>query len=100
MSEHVRFAKHSTSCSFAEVKKQIIQYQRRKFNVFQENIPAHLYGVRVETMNIQGENIPYRRVFVKCRDSGDYTNVGWVLNEDCNYCMICQKGLTAMKHHC
>jgi hypothetical protein len=91
--------KHVISCSLSEVKKELVAYQRRKFNIFQESIKPHIYGLRLETVHVCGETMYYRRVFIKCEDSGEYAKVGWILNEDCAHCMICRKQLS-LRHHC
>jgi hypothetical protein len=47
----------------------------------------------------------FRRIFVKCDDSGGYSDVGWVLICDANDCMVCGTAFTSSlsgggKHHC
>ena len=53
-------------------------------------------------MRIVGKEQKLRRIFIKTVDSGEYGNVGWMLNEDVNRCTICAKafGIFRYKHHC
>jgi len=63
-----------------------------------------IYGLRRDTYLINGEFKAFHRVFVKCSDSGKYSYLGWVINDDAKVCMICQKDffgiVTTGKHHC
>ena len=45
---------------------------------------------------------PYRRVYMISEESGDYTEVGWILNSSMSYCMICALDFTFWnrRHHC
>ena len=45
---------------------------------------------------------PYRRVYMVSEESGDYTEVGWVLNSSMSHCMICANDFTFWnrRHHC
>ena len=47
-------------------------------------------------------NTIYDRIFIKARDSGPLKQVGWVLDECIDACMICQKrfGVFVRRHHC
>lgn len=51
---------------------------------------------------ISGKQLVVRRLYIKTLDSGDYSNVGWILNEDLDYCMICSKEFSVFltKQHC
>lgn len=43
------------------------------------------------------------RVFAKSFDAPDYIDIGWVLNDDVDICMLCRKspfGMFSYKHHC
>ena len=44
-------------------------------------------------MRIDGKERKVRRIFIKTADSGEYRNVGWMLNEDVNNCTICAKSI-------
>lgn len=43
------------------------------------------------------------RIFAKSYDAPDYCDIGWVLNDDVDICMLCRGspfGMFAYKHHC
>lgn len=42
------------------------------------------------------------RCFVHARDSGVFMNVGWMLNESVDFCLICRVDFSMLrrKHHC
>jgi hypothetical protein len=43
------------------------------------------------------------RIFAKSSEALEYCDVGWILNEDIDVCMLCRKsafGMFSYKHHC
>lgn len=43
------------------------------------------------------------RIFAKSLEAPDYKDVGWILNDDVDICMLCRRspfGMFAYKHHC
>lgn len=47
--------------------------------------------LREETIKKNSINRRVRRVFVESDDQGAYTDVGWVLCVDVDFCMVCQR---------
>lgn len=54
--------------------------------------------IDISTKNKQIVN----RIFVGSADGGKYTDVGWQLNDDVHFCMLCKTsfGMFTYKHHC
>ena len=63
---------------------------------------SHVLAMQTESVFIAGESKDIRRVFVKTKDSGEYFNIGWILTNDVDHCMICNSefGMMNGKHHC
>jgi hypothetical protein len=59
-------------------------------------------SIQKEKVRIGGEEFVIRRLFIKTATSGDYSNVGWVLDEDVARCMICaqQFSVFVSRTHC
>jgi hypothetical protein len=55
-----------------------------------------------ENVIISGKPMVIRRLFIQTIDSGEYGNVGWVLNTDLENCMICAQEFSVFltKQHC
>lgn len=59
--------------------------------------------LREETIKKNSTSRRVRRVFVESNDQGAYTDIGWVLSVDVDFCMVCQRdfGLFYDPHiHC
>lgn len=59
-------------------------------------------ALQPESVIVGGHQLEVRRVFVKTRDSAEYFNVGWILSNDLDNCMICNSefGVFSPKYHC
>lgn len=59
-------------------------------------------SLQKENIIIKGKQLVVRRLFIKTTDSGEYSNVGWILNEDLDNCMICAQEFSVFltKQHC
>ncbi len=51
--------------------------------------PEVVQVVKSEKINLNGAKVNVRRVFVRLPQTEDYRNVGWVLCDDVDSCMIC-----------
>ena len=58
----------------------------------------HVIAVQVETIFIAGKKKEVHRLFVKAKDSGDYMNIGFVLSNDVDNCMICNVEFSVLTH--
>ena len=58
--------------------------------------------VRKQKLYLKGRAVFVRRVFVRDVNAPDYRFVGWVVDEDCDFCFICAKefSLFNRRHHC
>jgi len=65
----------------------------------------HIYNIndiRKEIIIINNNEIEIIRIFIEMIDSELYKQVGWVVNETINQCMICKINFQILqrKHHC
>jgi hypothetical protein len=62
----------------------------------------HVIAVQTETVFVGGVRKEVHRLFVKTSDSADYKNVGWVLFNGVDHCMICncEFGAFTSMYHC
>lgn len=62
----------------------------------------HVIAVQTETVFMGGVRKEVQRLFVKTADSADYANVGWVLTNGVDHCMICNTefGAFTSMYHC
>jgi hypothetical protein len=56
--------------------------------------------IRRDSLLLHGERRDFHRLFLCARDSGSYSNVGWVFSRDIKHCMVCGGEFLLMKHHC
>lgn len=78
----------------------IIELESRIRGVFaRNNIHATL---QKENILLTGQQHVIRRLFIQTSIASDYSNVGWVLNEDLDSCMICSQEFNVFrtKQHC
>lgn len=70
------------------------------FTVFDED--DEVVVIRKEKINEGGQVKYIRRVFVKRPQTKEYSNVGWVVNEDVDACMLCASYFSFFngRHHC
>jgi hypothetical protein len=83
------------------IKKEVIisSYELRQ-NLQNTNY-AEIYSIQSEEILVKGEKHSIRRLYVNTVDSNLYHNVGWVLNNDIENCMVCGTYLSTLsKHHC
>ena len=70
-------------------------------NLERTSIPDQVLFYEEENVYILGEQRTIKRLYVR-RPDVKYVGVGWVINEDINFCMICAKqfGFFLYRHHC
>ena len=73
----------------------------RSVDVF-ENSQGSSTIMRKDVVNVGGDVRMVRRVFLRLNHSEDYRNVGWVLDNDIEVCMLCgtEFGLFERRTHC
>jgi hypothetical protein len=103
MSNHLQFMKGIITKPIFVLKKDW-KSGRRPSKLVPEALDCYIDDIVEETtidMNTKGLQI-VNRVFVGSDDGGNYCNVGWLLNDDITYCMLCKTpfGLLTYKHHC
>jgi hypothetical protein len=106
--QHLKYIRQLTSWKLnVLVKNYIFQQsdeavQRQSLSTFGAS-PYHIDHISQESYKLNGSEQIIRRVYLSCEDSGEYCNVGWVLNGDAANCMNCQlsfNSFLAAKHHC
>ncbi|MBX9694488.1 MAG: FYVE zinc finger domain-containing protein, partial [Cyanobacteria bacterium] len=70
-----------------------------------KSTPYKIVTIRLDSITINGFRYSYHRVFIQCLDSKDYYKTGWILQQDINFCMICNTSFqsfftTVTRHHC
>ena len=98
MATHLSFMAEQVDSSAHVLMKAIKAAQRHIGGTTQ----PHVLALQTEHVIISGSNKEIRRVFVKTTDSGEYFNVGWILANDLDNCMICNAefGVLTSKNHC
>lgn len=77
-------------------KQQIDPVKYREHNEFV------LLDVRRVTMALKLLKFTVHRVYIETKDSGQFSEVGWVVDRTCTYCLSCCRDLGPFmrKHHC
>lgn len=73
----------------------------RTMDVFENNSESTII-LRRDEAQVGGERKMIRRAFLRLSHSEDYRNVGWVLDDDLDACMLCgiEFGLFERRTHC
>lgn len=95
MSSHISFLKSKIHRSLKTLQTEIASKKSSYGN-------AKLLACRPEIVLAGGIKRTIHRLFVDTEDSGVYKALGWVIDQDIDACMICNRnfGLAAFKHHC
>lgn len=98
MSQHLSFMLKSVEDSVHSLMKAARMAKR----ALDGKSGAHVVALQIEKVIFNGTPREIRRLFVKAPDSGDYCNTGWILLNDVDNCMICNKefGVFRGKMHC
>jgi hypothetical protein len=81
---------------------QLIKQLRLKQNISMNGIEGQLIDIRESEMRTRGKKYLIKRAFVATTESGVFMNVGWVINNDIEICLICKHffNFFRWKHHC
>ena len=98
MTEHIGFMKRLMKLPFKELKD--LQKKQKKIGLNEKGL--RISRVDNEQFIIGGEKVRVHRCFVETRDSGEYKNVGWVVDVGVSKCMMCARafGMLTYRHHC
>ena len=98
MGEHLKFMKSLIGLKYTEVDQ--MKRSQKKLGLVEKGL--RIIRLEHEQMLIGGHKVRAHRLFVKTSDSGDYANVGWILDRGVNGCMMCAKpfGVFTFRHHC
>lgn len=118
-SVHEHFIKKVASSTVASIRHRLLiaNLKRRTDSVRRRSVgdvslsnnyclndEPQISALRFEHCILDGKKTKIHRVFVQCSDSGSTARVGWVVNDDCNICMVCNavkfNGFLHGKHHC
>lgn len=103
MSNHLLFMKGIIIKPIFILKKDY-KSGRRPSKLVPDALDVYIDDIVEESIiDINTKNkIIVNRIFVGSNDGGNYTNVGWLLNDDIHYCMLCRTsfGMFTYKHHC
>jgi hypothetical protein len=103
---HVEFLKHCAKKTLLVLIQEYKEFQQAS-TVNQQHQHrsidyAHILDIRIEEGIVSGDHIQFHRVFAACADSGDASEVGWVITDEVHRCMVCAHvdSLIPSKHHC
>lgn len=104
MSNHLKWIKHIAKKSIQEIQA-IKEAQEQETDTGKESLADFtLRDIREFTLNISRDHIcTIYRCFISTEDSGELTNVGWIIDESCQFCPLCNNPFSQVfrsKHHC
>lgn len=108
MTTHVDFLKAVITQPLHVIRKDYETARHgRKSSTLTPDIPNTVIdGIFDEEFVIdpaRGKKKTLHRIFAKSFETHDYKDVGWILNDDIDMCMLCRKaafGMFSYKHHC
>ncbi len=91
MSDHLNYIRRVS-------KQPIVRLQKELAKTIVNQVNPHVVNLRIKTI----ESGTVKRVYVRAKDTGVLSNVGWVVNDDIKNCMECKQkfGWFTRKHHC
>ena len=98
MAAHLSFIASQVD-STAHILMKAIKVSQRQIG---GTTQPHVIALQTEHVLMAGISKEIRRVFAKASDSGEYLNIGWILANDLDNCMICNAefGVLTSKNHC
>jgi hypothetical protein len=106
MSIHIEYIRQVSAWSLQKIINHYIQQEEQHVKYLNSIHPFFINDVTYEVIVSRGFEIRIRRVFISTYDSRNYSNLGWVITEDINSCMICDTPFqsfsinNASHHHC
>jgi hypothetical protein len=64
---------------------------------------SYISSIFTETVRVMGSTCKMHRIYCKASDTSQYNDIGWILKEDVQYCMICLHRFSWLfdtKEHC
>ena len=101
---HIEYLKDVCSRPLEHVRSKYIDHQRllQIGNLENNKKYAIISEIRQEKLYLREEKRIIRRIFVTANDTKRYLNIGWILCDDIEDCMICRKTFSyfSIKYHC
>lgn len=103
MSKHLEFMKQVVTKPVYVLKKDMVASKGgKKMSTLVDVVDCYISDITDEKVFVNGVEHRIKRLFIHSSDSGDYAFVGWVINSEMNYCMVCSTafGMFTYQHHC
>ncbi len=103
MSKHIEFIEALVLKPVYMLKKDMVATKGgKRSSMLVENLDSYITDITDEKVFVSGIEYRIKRLFVQSTDSGEYAGVGWVINSEMNYCMVCSVafGMFTYAHHC
>lgn len=103
MSKHLEFMKLIVTKPVYVLKKDMVASKGgKKMSALSEVSDSYISDITDEKVYVNGVEHRIKRLFIQSSDSGLYAGVGWVLNTEMNFCMVCSVafGMFTYQHHC
>lgn len=99
MSAHLHYMKNAVLKSAATLKHDLDASNAAGED---DGLDPTTVDLRELLMNFDHTPTMVRRVYLQTADSSSLTSVGWVINENMNFCLSCMKSFTFFnrRHHC
>ncbi len=103
MAKHLAFIELAAPKPVYILKKDMVGSKGgRKPSTLTDIIDCYVTDMTDEKIFVNGAEHRIKRVFVSTSDSEKYSGVGWVVNSEISYCMVCSVafGMFTYQHHC
>lgn len=101
MATHIEVMRGAVGKPLAAVKKAVETVKsggRPAEDIYLSDMVEELLALDL----VKNKKVPVRRIFVHSDEGGAYNDVGWILLDDVEYCMLCKRafGVFASKFSC
>ena len=103
MATHLQFMKSIITLTMYTLKRdKEASNNGKKSSKLTDLIDVSIREITEESLRTLKGMKKIRRIFINSPDGGDYTGLGWIINDDIDNCMLCNAefGYTTYKHHC